>query len=270
MALRNLIDLTGQRFGKWRVVERYANTQRGDERLLCVCDCGTVRPVSVYSLRAGLSKSCGCHKKVVSGMKFGRLTVVDTSSGQKVLCECECGKRTTVNKINLLRGSTLSCGCFASDVLRARNKTHGDSKTRLYRIYNNMKARCTYPTSLSAKNYIGRGISICDDWLKSYENFRDWALSNGYGDNLSLDRIDNNGNYDPSNCRWATRSQQNRNTRRNIIVKYQGEILCLKDAAKRAGINYATALARVRTLGWSVDDALSVPVGLAKDRSLHE
>jgi hypothetical protein len=160
-----------------------------------------------------------------SGTRFGRLTVLGrvppTSPGQiNWECRCDCGKIVVVTGGNLRRkNGTRSCRCLSRDRGRAR-RTHGRKPWRLYRAWTRMKNRCSNPTEIY---WHGRGITVCPEWLTSYEAFRDWALANGYHANLSLDRIDNNGNYEPANCRWTTQRVQASNSRRpRAVIRSDG------------------------------------------------
>lgn len=143
---------------------------------------------------------------------------------------------------------------------------HGGSKRgrreRLYAVWNMMKQRCGDPNNKSYKNYGGRGVSVCDAWKNSYKEFRDWALANGYDDNAethkcTIDRIDNNGDYCPENCRFVSAKEQSRNTRRNRIITYNGETKTLAEWGEATGIYYLTIHYRIKN-GWSIEDALTI------------
>ena len=146
----------------------------------------------------------------------------------KWLCKCDCGNEVVVDGGELKRGQAKSCGCLRKEKTASLKRTHGESKTRLYSIWLGVKNRCANPNATSYKWYGAKGVSVCDEWL-SYEPFRDWALNNGYSENLSLDRIDPYGNYEPSNCRWATMKEQRNNQRSYPAREYPGKaVMCIE------------------------------------------
>ncbi len=157
----------------------------------------------------------------ITGQRFGRLTVlvhVGSNDQNRAMwkCRCDCGELHIVESYKIRSGHTKSCGCLHEEVkrsIRSLKLRHGQCDQRLHRIWKAMKTRCTNPKSSGWKWYGARGISVCEQWRESFEAFRDWALANGYSDDLSIDREDNDGNYEPGNCRWATRSVQNNNQR---------------------------------------------------------
>ena len=148
-------------------------------------------------------------------------------------CRCSCGKPVTARSDDIRRGHTASCGCLALDMVTI----HGDQHTRLYSIWRKMKRRCKNPRDDHYRRYGGRGIRVCEEW-DSYLVFRDWAKSHGYRDDLEIDRVDVNGNYEPGNCRWATRIEQANNTTCNRHVIYQGQKLTVAQFARLVHCGY--------------------------------
>lgn len=178
------------------------------------------------------------------------------------LCLCECGKNVVVRLEYLSSGHTMSCGCQRIISTINTKTTHGccgkDSRTDLYGVWSNMKARCSNGNQISYKNYGARGIKVCREWM-DFIPFLEWAMSNGYKEGLTIERNDCSGNYEPSNCRWATVFEQNNNKRNNVLIDYDDKKLTASQWSKIVGINPETISSRLR-YGWSVEKALETPV----------
>lgn len=264
-------DLTGQKFGRLTVVE-YAGRDKSNHSLwLCRCDCGEQKVIRGHDL--GRTKSCGCYQREqarkahlvdLTGRRFGRLTCLEIAGQTKNknmlwLCQCDCGKLTIVSQGNLTYGNVKSCGCLNVDRTKEVNTKHGLTHTRLYNIWRGIRKRCFDPTVPEYQNYGGRGISVCQEWLE-FINFANWAKANGYKDGLTIERINNDGNYEPTNCRWIPLAEQARNRRNSHFVSYSGETKTLAEWSNITGINPDTISARLKRYGWPVEKALTQPV----------
>ena len=173
----------------------------------------------------------------LTGKQIGRLTITGRApnNGRKTAWyyRCSCGTTGTVNAGDLAAGRIVSCGCYNKEVSRK----HGMSRTRLYSTYHGMLQRCHNPQNKAFRHYGGRGIEVCEEWRESFEAFRDWALANGYRDDLTLDRKDNNKGYSSENCRWATYMEQLNNTRKNIYVSACGKTLTYAQWGRFLGVS---------------------------------
>lgn len=189
----------------------------------------------------------------VAKKRFGKLTTTSNyilgNHGAKWECFCDCGKKVWVRRDALLSGHTKSCGCI--HLMGA----HKHSNTRIYKIFQNMKQRCYNPKNTSYKSYGGRGITVCNEWKDNFISFYNWAVNNGYRDDLTIDRIDVNENYCPENCRWATRKEQARNMTTNRIINVNGEKICLAEFCEKNKLNYKRVSKRTWS-GMSFDNAI--------------
>lgn len=198
------------------------------------------------------------------GQKFGRLKVIERADnnchGQaQWKCVCDCGNFVVVPGYKLRSGHTKSCGCLKRENTSKIHKKHGETGNRLYVCWQHMKNRCNNPSKKYYCNYGGRGISVCPEW-EDYQTFRNWALSNGYNDDLTIDRIDVDGNYCPENCRWTTMVEQQNNRRNNHFVDYNGETRTLAEWSRIIGINYDVLQMRINKLNWPIEKAFNTPV----------
>ena len=193
----------------------------------------------------------------LTGQVFGALTVLGKAptlgKGYPAMweCLCECGNTSIVRSSDLRNGRTKSCGCG-----RTPHGEAGQKKTRLYRIWSGMKTRCHNEIDHMYRFYGAKGIEVCDEWRNSFESFRDWAVSNGYREDLTLDRKESSGNYSPENCRWATYKEQENNRSNNRLITHNGRTQTLSQWAAETGIHRGTIQYRLNH-GWSVEKALN-------------
>lgn len=198
-----------------------------------------------------------------AGERFGRLVVMtgveERYQGTRAVeCRCDCGTERLFLLHNLCAGKSLSCGCLWDERRGTGQWKHGDCGTRLHALWLGIRQRCRDPKLRIFRYYGGRGITICPEWEGSYEAFRDWAKANGFADDLEIDRIDNNGNYEPRNCRFVTKTENLRNKRTNRLMTAFGETKCLSAWATdpRCVVKYGTLWFRLNK-GWGPEEALT-------------
>ena len=190
--------------------------------------------------------------------KFGKLTVIKITNkrakNRGVICECacDCGNIIEVPLSNLKSGNTKSCGCIKCKHGMNRRNIYN----KIYKTWIDMKSRCYNKNVKSYKDYGARKISVCEEWKNDFMKFYNWAMKNGYKDNLSIDRINVNGNYEPSNCRWANKKIQANNTTRNHFITFNGVTLTLQQWSEKTGIKSSTIRARLKR-GWSIKECLT-------------
>ena len=282
-----LKDLTGMVFGRLTVVKHYGVNEKGVHTWLCSCECGNEAVVRGDALRHGSTKSCGClaHESHVqlgknstgkpsprfedlTGRKYNFLTVLgrvknNSHGSARWLCRCVCGRESIVVTAKLKNGRTISCGCMgllhATQVKVRHNDARFRNCKRLYSVWSAMKRRCNNKNCVQYKYYGAKCVTVCEEWL-TYTNFKAWALANGYSDNLTIDRIDSNGNYEPSNCQWVTLAENiSRVKRLPEGVKQKAELLL------RQGVSNAEIAKRLGISGVTVS-RIKVGLGLAKTR----
>lgn len=249
------IDISGQRFGKLVVIKKAFSKQ--GVWWECKCDCGTIRSYATSSLRNGSTLSCGCSRlKDIVGQKFGLLTVISrakTSSKNRETkwnCLCECGNTKIIYGNSLKSGRTTSCGCYVKKI----NTTHGCSKHPLFQTWQAMVKRCINKNDPAYKNYGGRGISVCNEWINSPSQFIKDMTPKPEG--LELDRIDNNGNYSKQNCKWSTRQEQCTNRRTTRLITFNNQTNSILEWSRITGINRRTIAQRL-SKNWSIEHVLT-------------
>ena len=260
---RRLPSLVGQRFGRLSVLREEPQGPRYERRYQCRCDCGQTRSVLQQHLRRGNTQSCGCLGRerniaartirLVSGQRFGRLTVISEAGRHRKEiaweCRCDCGTSGIVIASYALRnGDKLSCGCLRLEAVLAACTTHGQTGSTEYKIWVGMKNRCFNPRVKGYANYGGRGITVCDRWNESFELF---LLDVGPrpSPKHSIDRRDNNGNYEPGNAQWALPIEQANNSRHVHFVTVDGVTMSLTGWSRQTGVPAPCIRKRLKR-GW--------------------
>lgn len=199
--------------------------------------------------------------QTINGVRVVDFAYVGSGKAKKAFwnCVCSCGKPFVVDGYKLRVGHTRSCGCLRQKTCGDNRRIHGEStrkRTRLYEIWIGINKRCSpHAKGRLRRDYYGRGIKVCDEWKNSYVEFRTWAQNNGYNDDLSIDRIDVNGNYEPSNCRWATNTEQQRNKRNNHLLTYKEQTKPMAVWCEELGLDYRKIERRINGSKWSVERA---------------
>lgn len=210
------------------------------------------------------------------GKRYGKLVVLNfdhygyTKRGYKksyVKCRCDCGNEKVILAYSLTRGLTISCGCAHTDIARKNFTTHGKSNTRIYHIYKDMLRRCNDASRKGFERYGGRGIKVCPEWdcKDGFDAFYKWSMKNGYADNLSIDRMDNDKGYSPDNCRWTTSEIQANNSSWNSHITYNGQTHTYAEWAKIYNIKYSVFIYRI-THDWNFEEA----IGLKEHKVKHK
>lgn len=207
----------------------------------------------------------------IKNKRFGRLEVLEitnekTSNGcYKWKCKCDCGNIIITNGASLRRGKKNSCGCLMIEHQKTQYYKHGHTGERMFNIWRKIKSRCLSKNCVDYKNYGGRGITICNEWL-DFINFYNWSTKNGYSDILEIDRINNDGNYEPNNCRWVDRYIQANNKRNNCYYKYDGYIYTIAELSRKYNIDYKVLHSRLTYLKWNIDRAINEKIYIGKNQ----
>ena len=277
-SMRKIEDYIGKRYGHLTVIGEAPKTHKYSNSFLFQCDCGNVIAEQPTRVMSGHKSSCGkCEYAGKTGIptfnpdhyigrKNNMLTVIGvadkkpTEKRWKLKCLCDCGNYTEIYPDQFNRGAVKSCGC-----LRRRGTRTVDSRSKhpLYGIWNQMMGRCYRKSDKHYHLYGGRGIKVCEEW-HDFWNFAKWSDSiGGRPDNEEIDRIDNDGDYCPENCRWATRKQQNSNKSNNIVIEYNGKKQTLAEWSEETGIRWGVLNHRYHR-GWSAERMLTTPVQIHK------
>ena len=247
-------NLIGLKFGKLTVVKDLG--VKNEQRIwLCECECGGSIESYKRNLTSGKLTACGeCSVENLTGKKFGIITVIKKASqnkkGASWLCKCQCGNIVKRSHSAIINGRVKSCGCIA--------KHWGEKhRKRLKIIYKGMILRCYNQDFTAYKNYGGRGIKICESWLNDFDLFYLWSLNNGYSENLTIDRIDVNGDYEPNNCCWVDNITQQNNKRTNTLITYNDKTMTLAQWATELNISQATLRHRIFNSNLPFDEIMT-------------
>ena len=208
--------------------------------------------------------------KDYTGYIFDKWTVLKRDIDRKKhwFCKCSCGNVASVSIDHLKRGTSKRCMKCKGKLTQNRMSTHGESKTRLYGVWLTMRNRCNNPTVKSYAVYGARGIKVCDEWQNSYEAFRDWSLANGYREGLQIDRINNDGNYSPENCRWISHLENMQNTSINKKAMFEGKLWTRTELAMRFNLSPRLIGDRLRH-GWTIEEAISYKPQIGNNQNLR-
>lgn len=204
----------------------------------------------------------GAMKENLIGKKFNYLTVLKKveSKDKKhsyYLCRCECGNEKIIRSDTLKDERYVSCGCYnRSKIKGQKSLKHGQSRTKLYHVWAGMKNRCRKASNYSSKWYYDKSVKVYEEWL-SFEKFYEWCIQNNYREGLTIDRIDYNGDYEPSNCRWVTMKEQNFNTSRNVKLTYNDKTYCMQQWADTLGVNRNTFWRYIRVKNMSIEEIIN-------------
>lgn len=241
----------GEKYGSLTAIEEMYKDKNNFKFYKFKCDCGNCVIKRGINVEQSKHANCGCLTipRLIKGAKFGKLTVIKyngiINKRENYLCKCECGNFINVDGHSLKSGNTKSCGCLKIEKLLQRSTTHNKYHTRLYSIFEGMKKRCLNKNSINYKNYGDKGITIYKEWLDDFEKFYTWAINNGYNDDLTIDRINSNKNYEPKNCRWITQKQQCRNTSRNHLINYKNKNITIAEFSEITNIPYSFCRYRI-------------------------
>lgn len=261
----------GVKAGKLTIIKILGAYKAGRRDFYCLakCECGREEIIRCTDISVGKRTMCiKCKKEenknkkiMMAGEKIGKLTIIeclgqikgedDKHFYYKVVCEC--GNEEQVSSTILRTKKRMCAKCSLKD-----KSKHGMSKTKLFSVYRSMKQRCYDKKNSGYINYGARGITVCDEWCNNSSKFFEWALNNGYKEGLSIDRIDVNGNYEPSNCRWVTNIEQANNTRTNKKLTYNGETHGIYEWERIVGLPRNLIGTRIRS-GWSIEKAITTP-----------
>lgn len=258
----------GDKFGRWTAIEGLTEYRGSKKYLWFRCDCGTEKLCQEYDVKVGKSKSCGCHNleqlakrggsvpgRFSLGDRFGRLEVISNDfeshrNGRHWRCRCDCGNEGSYGQSALAAGNTTSCGCFFKERAVENNTKHGHNSWKqppssTYNSWRGAKERCHNENHIGYKNYGGRGIRMCSRWQESFAAFLEDMGSKPSPD-LTLERVDHNGNYEPANCVWASQETQANNKSNNVKLTYRGETLTVPQWSRRTGIPAPTLYGRLK------------------------